>query len=199
MRDIWFGDKRDLIKWSVLMHLADRFKADRVLQIAYYRPSRFGCIVVDDERIEVRPEVTAHFRDIRSIEGIHSRVRVTVFEVQFTDRRAYLDAAIELVQSCSSTRCIIFLDPDTGLQPVNPGFEHVLEDEVRQVWLALKAEDVLVFYQHQTNRNGQPWIEPKREQLARSMQVDPGSLKIASAPEITADVVLYYCQKDGAM
>jgi hypothetical protein len=197
MKDQWYGDKRDLIKWSVLLHLADKFKADRILQITYFRPSSYGRIFVDDEEIKLRSEVKAHFSDVRRTENIDSPAKVVVFDMQFSDRRDYLDAVMEFIKSFQETRCIVFLDPDIGLQPATtkPGFEHVLEDEVRKIWFALKAEDLLVFYQHMTNRNNQPWIEPKREQLAKSMGVDLGLVKVAKAPEITSDVVFYFCQK----
>ncbi|MCX6647417.1 MAG: hypothetical protein NTY09_13820 [bacterium] len=210
MKDEWYGDKRDLKKWSVLLHLADKFKADMILQITYFRPSRYGSIAIDNEEIELRPEVKAHFRDIRRTEKIDSRANVKVFDNHFIDRCEYHDAVISLMQSFSNTRCIVFLDPDIGLEPKkskpNTGvkskkqkLEHVLEGEVRQIWLALKAEDTLVFYQHMTNRNNQPWIEPKREQLAKSMQVDLGLVKVAQAPKIIKDVAFYYCQKHSVM
>jgi hypothetical protein len=36
MKDEWYGDKRDLVKWGVLLHLAATFKATRILQVPYY-------------------------------------------------------------------------------------------------------------------------------------------------------------------
>jgi hypothetical protein len=89
-------------------------------------------------------------------------------------------------------RCIVFLDPDTGLEPRNPKFEHVLEKEAKAVFDALKSDDVFVFYQHQTNRNGSPWIEEKRKQLAGALEIPQKEVKIASGQKIAHDVVFYY-------
>ena len=195
MKDIWFGDKRDLIKWSVLLHLADRINADRIVQIAYYRPGDFEEIDIDGERIEIRREVKSHFRDIRSIMRIGSSVKITVFDRPFEERRSYLEAAIEFIRKYSKERCVIFLDPDTGLQSKKPDFKHVLENEVRLIWGTLKENEIFAFYQHQTNRSGEPWVEQKREQLARALGVDMSSVKVASAKGVISDVVLFYCQK----
>jgi len=37
MKDIWYADKRDLVKWSVLLKLDEINQIDRISQIAYYR------------------------------------------------------------------------------------------------------------------------------------------------------------------
>ena len=42
MRDKWYSDNRDLIKWSVLLLLARRAGVDRIIEIALLNPSDFG-------------------------------------------------------------------------------------------------------------------------------------------------------------
>ena len=37
MRDTWYGDRADLVKWGTLIHLAQREKLGRVVQIAFLR------------------------------------------------------------------------------------------------------------------------------------------------------------------
>jgi hypothetical protein len=59
----------------------------------------------------------------------------------------------------------------------------------------MKNGDVFAFYQHQTNRAGQPWIEPKRCQLAEALQVQPDAIKMAQALDIANDVVFFFIQK----
>jgi len=47
--------------------------------------------------------------------------------------------------------------PDTGLEPRgNAGLEYVRESELLQIWAGMRAGDVLVLYQHQTNKNARP-------------------------------------------
>ncbi len=170
MKDIWYADKRDLIKWGVLLRLASLFDAERILQVAYYRYSDWKQkqILINDRPFEIPQEVISHFRDIRSVSNINSK----------------------------QERCVVFLDPDTGLEPQNsPKLDHVLESEVSDIWEAMEMSDLLVLYQHQTNRNGQPWIEPKRNQLAEAIDIPTQSIKIAEGSSIAKDVVFLYAQK----
>ena len=195
MRDRWYADNRDLIKWGVLLRLAVSFEAPRILQLAFYRPSEFGQLVIDGQAHNIPEEVIAHFRNVRTIGSISSEIRVTVFDPVFEDRPTHLQAVLALLPAFGRERCIVFLDPDTGLGPQNPSLDHVLNDEARTIWTNMKNGDVFAFYQHQTNRAGQPWIEPKRSQLAEALQVQPDAIKMAQAPDIANDVVFFFIQK----
>lgn len=195
MRDRWYGDKRDLIKWGILLRLAEIFEAERILQLAYYRPSEFGRLVIDGQEHDIPAEVIAHFRNLRTIGGIGSNVRVTVFDPLFQDRAAHLKAVLALLPAYAQERCIMFLDPDTGLEPGVPSLDHVLGSEARAIRDAMKVGDVFAFYQHQTNRTGQDWIEPKRSQLAETLRISIEALKKANSPAIAQDVVFFYAQR----
>ena len=195
MRDRWYADNRDLIKWGVLLRLAWSFEAPRILQLAFYRPSEFGQLVIDGQAHNIPEEVIAHFRNLRTIGSISSEIRVTVFDPVFEDRSTHLQAVLAILPAFGRERCIVFLDPDTGLEPQNPSLDHVLNDEAGPIWTNMKNGDVFAFYQHQTNRAGQPWIEPKRSQLAEALQVQPDAIKMAQAPDIANDVVFFFIQK----
>ncbi|MCZ6834210.1 MAG: hypothetical protein O7G85_00405 [Planctomycetota bacterium] len=195
MQDCWYADNRDLIKWGVLFRLAESYDAPRILQLAYYRPSSFDQLIIDDESHEIPEEVIAHFRNLRTIERIDSEVRVTVFDLVFKDRPTYLQEVLTALPIFSQERCIVFLDPDTGLESTRPSLDHVLNNEAGAIWNDMKIGDVFVFYQHQTNRSGQSWIEPKRNQLADALNVDTGEIRMANAPKITKDVVFFFTQK----
>ncbi len=195
MRDVWYADNRDLIKWGVLLQLASIFEVGRVLQLAFYRPGEFGRLVIDGQEHEIPEEVIAHFRNLRTIGSLGSKVRVTVFDFVFQDRAAYLKAVLALLPAFAQERCIVFLDPDTGLESRTPSLDHVLASEARAIWDAMKAGDVFVFYQHQTNRAGKPWIEPKRGQLADALGVPTEAIKVASGLAIAQDVVFFYTRR----
>jgi len=62
-------------------------------------------------------EVIAHFRNLRTIGSISSEIRVTVFDPVFEDRSTHLQAVLALLPAFERERCIVFLDPDTGLNP----------------------------------------------------------------------------------
>ena len=195
MRNRWYSDNRDLVKWSVLTHLAKMTAATRILQVAYFRYDTFEGIEIDGEPFEIPLEVKAHFRDIRRIEDLSSHVRISVFDTVFENRKDYLDQARNFISSFANEQCIVFLDPDTGLEPAHPNLNHVLDEEIGKFWAALKSGDVLVFYQHQTNRNGAPWMQPKRRQFERAVEAPEGTVKIAHGLKLARDVAFFYVRK----
>ncbi len=53
MRNKWYSDNRDLVKWSVLLLLAEGCGADRIIQIAYYKESPFQELEIDGHQHEI--------------------------------------------------------------------------------------------------------------------------------------------------
>ncbi len=196
MKDQWYGDRRDLVKWGVLLELACRFRASRVLQVRYYRPSVWEELEIDGESISLPEAVVQHFRSVGNIRSLKAQVHIDVVDTPLDNRAEYLQGILNNIRLSSDRRTVVFLDPDTGLESQNPGPEHVLGCEVSSIWNAMPAGDVLVFYQHQTNRNAAPWIEPKRVQFEEALAVAPGTVKVAHGPKIARDVAFYFCQKD---
>ena len=192
MRDKWYSDNRDLVKWGVLLRLADQYGAQRILQVAFYRPSTFGKLMINGKEQDLPKEVIHHFRNLQAVTRISPTVRVTVFDVTFEDRTAYMEGVLSLLSSFGQERCIVFLDPDTGLEPhKKPTLNHVLEAEARAIWEKMKTNDIFVLYQHQTNRSGKKWIGTKQVQLARALGVKEQTILVAEAPEIARDVAFF--------
>lgn len=197
MRAEWYGDKRDLIKWGTLLELARGHKSKHVLQVLYFRPTEWGQLEIDDKAIALPFEVIQHFRQTDSVASIEDRpCEIEVFSEHFHNRRNYLDALIPKIKSRHNFPGIIFLDPDTGLEPQRKaGLEHVLESEVKEIWGNLCSGDLLVLYQHKTNRNGGPWMEAKKIQFENALGLPPSTAKVARAPQIAADVVFFYASR----
>jgi len=197
MRDKWYGDKRDLVKWGALLKIAERHRAKHILQILYYRASEYASVEVDEEPVELSTAVRKHFRSISSVSGISCSAQIEVMTEPFGDRASYQSKILERIHRRPQFPGIVFLDPDTGLEPPGRGRpEHVLESEVSEIWRNLRSGDVLALYQHQTNRNGSPCIEPKRGQLARVLTVGPSRVRVAKSPGIAEDVVLFFVEKN---
>jgi hypothetical protein len=196
MRDAWYGDNRDVVKWGVLVRLADRFGAKHILQVLYHRTTRWGLINFDDApSAEVPKCVIDHFRDCRGVARLTAPATVEIICEPFEARETYHQLVLDRIRSRRDVPGLVFLDPDTGLQPASPNLNHVLENEVVDIWEHLTLGDVLVLYQHQTNRNGDPWIPAKRQQLERALALAPDSVHVAKADTIARDVVLFYKQK----
>jgi hypothetical protein len=196
MRNRWYADNRDLVKWSVLLLLAKRVGAERIIQIAFLNSSEFGEVEVDGERHPIPLEVQSHFRDIRNITGLSEHPRISVFDCALDERSSYLRSALDYIASFGRERCVVFLDPDTGIEP-NGGADtkHVLNSEASAFWRAIPSGWLYVLYQHETNRAGRPWIEEKREQFAGAISVPVHEVKIASGPKVAKDVVFFYVSK----
>ena len=56
---------------------------------------------------------------------------------------------------------------------------------------------MLVLYQHQTNRDGTNWVDPKRLQFEKALLVPKETAKLAFAPRIASDVAFFYIEKKG--
>jgi hypothetical protein len=193
MRDIWYADNRDLIKWGALLHLAGTFRARRIIQIAYFRTSKFGKLVIDGQEQDIPVEVIDHFRKMQDIGRISEHVQVVVFGKEFQDRGTYHGRVITFLQRYKRERCVVLLDPDTGLEPPKAAvkLEHVTKNEARMIWNAMKSGDVFAFYQH--GRREAQWIDSGREQLAAALGIQ--NLQVASGPDIAKDVAIFYTQK----
>lgn len=196
MQDWYYADHRDLLKWSVLVLLAQRHRLSRIVQVAYLRPSMFPTIDMGGQERELPSEVRAHFRDINNIATLRNDISVSVFDRVFDDRKAYQEAAIRYLANLGSEPRLVFLDPDTGLEPAGrPELKHVLDAEAHAIWSELKAEEVFAFYQHKTNRAGNPWIEEKRIQLEKALKVKEGTVQVGKSIRIANDVVIFYAVK----
>jgi hypothetical protein len=53
---------------------------------------------------------------LRTIGSLSSRVRVTLFDPVFQDRMTHLKAILAFLPAFRQERCIVFLDPDIGLE-----------------------------------------------------------------------------------
>ena len=198
MRDIWYADNRDLVKWAILYHLTDSFKVDRIIQVAFYRKSEFEQIEIDGQKKDMPKEVISHFRNINNVCRMKFKAPIKVFNQVFknNDRPGYLRDVSKYLSQYQKEKLIVFLDPDTGLWPETKySDKHVLEEEAKKIFGALKPGDVFVFYQHQTNRRGEEWIGPKKNQLAKAIGLSVDMVKLADGPKIASDAAVFYVQK----
>lgn len=196
MQDKYYGDRRDLIKWSVLIRLAEKYNLSRIIQIAYLRPSTFERVDIAGQLTELPSQVLSHFRNIRNITSLHTKVLISVFDHVFDDRITYHEAVSQYLANFAFELRLVFLDPDIGLEPARKAdLRHVLDAEARAIWAQLRTNEVFAFYQHQTNKRGKPWIEEKRKQLEGAIEVGKGAVLVGQSPAIAKDGVIYFVIK----
>jgi hypothetical protein len=206
MRDEWFGDNRDLLKWTILIEIARVYQCSRILQVLYRRPTNWGQIEFDGNRIEIPIDVIRHFRDCTSIHQLQCEPSIDVIVEEFNDHGQYLESILAFIGAWRNGRGIAFLDPDTGLQPENGTCkpEHVRSTDVPKIWNHLRSGDVLALYQHANRNKG--WREEKRKQFARELgfaEPNYGRVKVAFALKqpkgtgrLPVDVAFFFAQKE---
>ncbi|MGD0631768.1 MAG: hypothetical protein ABR987_20750, partial [Terracidiphilus sp.] len=135
MQDRWYGDHRDLVKWGTLLEFAGRYHAKHILQVLYYRKSNWPQIEVGGTNVDIAQEVIQHFRDVNSIRNLACPFPVEVVNEEFVDRGSYLRIVTSAIQARIVRPGIVFLDPDTGLEPPsgNYGPTHVLDSELQSI------------------------------------------------------------------
>ncbi len=197
MKDQYYADHRDLVKWSVLIRLAEQYGLSQIIQVAYLRPSIFSMVDIGGQEMELPSQVLSHFRNILNITTLHhEHISINVFDHFFDNRQAYHDAVTQYLTEFEDELRLIFLDPDTGLEPLRRyDFKHVRGLEVHSIWSQLRPNEVFAFYQHKTNMADIPWIEEKRSQLASAIGVGESGVMVGQSRAIANDVVIYYAIK----
>jgi len=196
VRNQWYGDGRDLIKWGVLLHLATVRNLKRLVQAAYLRPDSSRPTLGWQQKSIPFPEpVWVHFRDIHDIKrlakatGIEIKVIDTVYDAKA--RKRYTDEVISHYRSTLQRPTLIFLDPDTGIAERNAKPQHVTPKEVGEIWASLKRKDWLVLYQH-SNRDKR-WLVKKRSEFKRA--TGENRIETFRAKSGARDVAFFCVQK----
>lgn len=196
MKDEWYADKRDLIKWGGIAHLCNTTGVNHVIQAAYFRESPRLTLQFNSEEVLLPSAVVSHFRDIEGIRSLGTNIGVTIevvkSEFNKQSREAYTEAICQLIQR-HRQRQIVFLDTDTGLATKNAKAEHIKPEEIYLIWQSLKRGDILVLYQHKFREKN--WRQIRKEQFAEACNLNKGRISEWSAPKIADDVVFFFCEK----
>lgn len=195
MRDQWYGDNRDLVKWSALVYLARREAVSAILHVAMYRPgSAPAPLATAHGKVDPPAEVFRHFRDLDDIQrlGVATGLAIEVVKEPFTDRIAYFGRVCERVRAPRGGSLLVLLDPDVGLAPEIHGPEHVTSTEVAAVFAALRPGDLLVCYQHA--RRQKDWRGRARRAFANAPGLPSFEVEVLQS-EVARDVLLLAVKK----
>ncbi|MDA1094746.1 MAG: hypothetical protein O3A25_15960 [Acidobacteria bacterium] len=194
MRDQWYGDDRDVVKWSTLIHLARRESVDEILHVAMYRPSPPAAPLTTAFGPVAPPrEVLDHFRDLDNLQALAAATGITVavFKDLFTHRAAYFRQVCDLIRA-RGTPIVVFLDPDIGLEAEQGGPEHVTSAEISTLFAALRPGDLLVCYQHARRQTG--WRGRARRAFANAPGLPSFEVEVLEST-LVRDVVLFSVKK----
>lgn len=196
MKDIYYGDKRDIVKWSGILLLCKETGINYVLQIAYFRKQEKLRMHFGSDKTNIPDDVIRHFRDVDDIKrlGTKTGVHIEVFKQEFqqSSRDTYHIEVCDYINKWPE-RKVVFLDPDTGLAVKNAKAEHIKPGEVLKVWQSLQLGDFLAFYQHSFRDS--EWVNIRKKQLAEACKIKDSKIKQWIAPEITKDAVFFFCEK----
>ncbi len=205
MRDRWYGDKRDVVKWGTICVLAQKRSIRTVLQVAFYRSERQNYHLTIGGTSEPLPvAVIQHFWDIDHIQGLGANVnlRIDIHKVMFQwsrefntredFRKAYFNGVTCKIKDYSDP-VIVLLDPDTGIAPANYRYEHVTHKEIQAVLRAMKTCDVLLLYQHARIGDGD-WLNSAKEEFCQAVGTDVPTETI-TCNEIAGDVVFFMVER----
>jgi hypothetical protein len=195
VKERWFADDRDLVKWSALLHFARAHALTRIIQVAYARVDERPQVTIGEHTVAVDDVVWTFFRDLQRIQhlGTTTGIPIDVIDDTFDpkNRAAYQQRVMNVLAANRDGSILLFLDPDTGLQPTRASAEHVARAEVRACWRQLAADDWLALYQHA--RHDKSWAEDVRREL--SALCDSVPIDLVRSTEIGKDVALLFARK----
>lgn len=187
MKDTWYGDNRDIVKWGTLAHLAQQESISTIVQVPFLRAGLRPPLETGVGNADIPTEVWSFFRNVSQVEKLGERLgrQIVVIEDEFrpSERRVYRQIVIERLRSIAGSK-IVLLDPDTGIAPSSAGPEHVNQDDLKTVWGVLNPGDWLVVYQHAA-RNSH-WLQDAVKQLSRACMSE--DIAVFNSHQIAWDV-----------
>ena len=173
MRNEFYGDRKDLWKWTVVLNEAGESR--QILYLAMYRP---------DQKVKrtsgIRPDVIEFFhaehkalnagKECSRIKGLSSRIVPFLALYEPGQMDAFLAPVKQALESrIKPSSYVVFLDPDTGIREKS-GPEHVCPRLLASVWKSMVSGDTLLIYQHYARKKVDSWLSEKAELIAKAIQ-----------------------------
>jgi len=206
MRDRWYGDKRDIVKWGAILALASKQSISYVLQVALYRPDPPNNyrLTIDGTTEPLPNEVIRHFRDIDQIKRLEANAEVRIyihkdlfqwrpgFRTREDFRKSYFDEVARKIKKYREA-VIVILDPDKGIAPKTYGSEHVTPQEIRTTLRAMKSGDWLLFYQH-ARLGDRNWLNSTKGEFGQAVN-STVPVDTITCEEIANDVAFFAVER----
>jgi hypothetical protein len=184
MRKQWFGDTRDYVKWSFVYSEASPNAS--VCYIAMARP--------DEIKGTVHPTVKGFFDTYKDLglvgEMFKGRFLALLNDYRKAERIEYFERAEGLItQSQAKGPAIIFIDPDTGIEPPSGGHsKHVCIADLKRLAGLLRSGDKLIVYQHAPIMRKKSWIDDIIDRMTEQEWTTDLRITPHHDPECASDV-----------
>lgn len=70
MKDTWYGDQRDIVKWATLAHIATRESIQVIVQVPFLRHGTRHVLHTDNGQTTIPTEVWEFFRDVSAVKSL---------------------------------------------------------------------------------------------------------------------------------
>src|SRR5258707_3431056 len=195
MQTQWYADKRDLVKWGALVHLCRTGNLKTIVQIPFKQENEIFhnayTLSVDDDATAFPAKVWEHFRNLDHIQALAKPTNLTIHvvcdEFCHENRERYLEKIRVVLAKMNGQPKVVFLDPDTGIEPQKAKAKHVRIDEVKAIWKWLRPGDWLMLYLHALRNIGWEKSQMKRFRTA----CDNSKVVTVHSKEIAHDVVFF--------
>ncbi len=198
MKELWYGDNRDLVKWGALVQIAQEEGIKKIVQVAFLRETECLSLCVDKKKFPIAREVWDHFRkDLHNVKALGScfglgiDIEVIGHPFNARERSQYSRRLKSVLEQLGGVRKIVLLDPDTGIEPRTAKPEHVTVKEVKELWGVLSPGDWLVLYQHRYR--DRQWKEKTRSKFSSACEIE--DVRIFSGPKVAGDVAWFAAKK----
>jgi len=173
MRNEFYGDRRDLWKWTVALREAGPGRKILHVAMLHSTPKRPRQMPRDiDERVwrfftQEWECLDAESSRCSRIGQLSDGIRLISQPFDNKHRSEYFGCVVAALSSRSrEERYVVLIDPDTGIAGSKPTSKHVCLRDLEMVWNAMLTDDVLLIYQHNAHVEKQRWIREKKKTLA---------------------------------
>jgi len=204
MQNKWYGDKRDLVKWGTLIHLAGDDPEVRILQVLMMRPdSQRGSLLTENgtraaKSHPVSARVFDHFRRVQDITCLDKRI--ATYDKPFPEkdqgkpqdeRKLYFAGVCKWVRGFHGKRRVVLVDPDTGIKQRRRTWKHIEDGEMKELYQQLDRGDTLVLYLHRQLFQ-KDWLDRTLRQFAKATTDE---VRVFQCCELAPDVALFAVNK----
>jgi hypothetical protein len=204
MRDQFYGDRKDVLKWTLALQAATEEK--NILYVVMYRPNK-GSHGKDFRPVGGgTPDVVRFFDSerekfrsgARRVMEVHAlapgRIDLICETYEHRDRRDYFEGVrSRLAERNVDKNFLILFDPDNGIAGASAKSTHVCPEQITAVWSAMRSGDVLLVYQHQFR--DREWRSKRHSVLASAIQLPEERVKDHCAPDVK-DVCFFEVSKE---